>query len=277
MNPYQVLGLDASASNAEIKAAYRKLAMKYHPDQNPGDKVAEEKFKEISQAYELIKTPAARSEWDNGGHTQFGSGGGSPHDDILRKFRDQFGAQFSGGQWTFTHVRPTKNLDVNLQYQIGLKEVFEGLETDIQYVLPNGYSRTATLKLEPGAFPGFAIRLGGLGDQTDPGLPPGDLIVRISVDQEGWRRQMNHAEKQLEVNVFKLMLGGEIDVVIPNGETKKVKVRAGAEIGSVIRIPKAGFPEYGNKAVVGDAFIRLLPEIPTLTTEEKVKLMEAGF
>lgn len=137
---YEILGVPRNADQDTIKKAYRKLAMQFHPDKNPGDKAAEEKFKEAATAYEILGNPEKRSRYDRFGHAAFGQGGGGQgagfHDvnDIFSSFSDIFGDFFGGGQ---TRARsrsgPTRGADLRYICEIELKDVIAGLERDIEF------------------------------------------------------------------------------------------------------------------------------------------------
>ncbi|MGB8367369.1 MAG: molecular chaperone DnaJ [Candidatus Babeliales bacterium] len=138
---YKILGVNRAATNDEIKAAYRKLALKYHPDRNPDNKQAEEKFKEATQAYEILSDSKKRSQYDQFGHAAEGTGGGANNytnmnmDDIFENFGDIFGSMFGGKQQKrkTTGPAPKAGLDLGKELVISLKEAFLGIKKDISY------------------------------------------------------------------------------------------------------------------------------------------------
>lgn len=138
---YDVLGVSKDASAADIKAAYRKMAMKYHPDRNPDNKEAEEKFKEAAEAYEILSDAKKRSQYDQMGHAGFEHGGMGGHgnmnmDDIFSSFGDIFGDIFGGGghhQRRRGAPEPKRGHDLHKEIQISLKDAFLGIKTEVSY------------------------------------------------------------------------------------------------------------------------------------------------
>lgn len=141
---YKILGVDRSASTDEIKTAYRKLAMKYHPDRNPGNKAAEDKFKEATEAYEVLGDTQKRSQYDQFGHAGMNSGMGGGHghpgsmnyEDIFENFGDIFGSMFGGGGAKSRRKKgpqPQAGLSVTKEIEITLKEAFLGTKREIAY------------------------------------------------------------------------------------------------------------------------------------------------
>ena len=183
---YATLGVPKDASPDDIKKAYRKLAMKLHPDRNPGNKEAEAKFKDINEANDILSDDQKRAAYDNpqpqmhgfnpfGGGSpfefHFSTGGGNPHDIFNNIFRDIHRGQ--GFQ--------QRNRDINLALQISLEEAFNGKEQDIQYNVGNSPVNNLKIRIPPGIEEGTKLRFGGQGDKSIPNVPPGDLYITIQI------------------------------------------------------------------------------------------------
>jgi molecular chaperone DnaJ len=135
---YEILGVAKGADEQEIKKSYRKLAMKYHPDKNPGDKAAEEKFKEAAEAYDVLSNPEKKSRYDQFGHAGMGAGGGGGYggfggmnmEDIFSNFGDVFGSSFGGGSRGGKRVNRGSNLRIKVK--LNLEEIAHGIEKKIK-------------------------------------------------------------------------------------------------------------------------------------------------
>lgn len=169
---YEVLGVDKNADNETIKKAYRKLAMQYHPDKNPGDKSAEEKFKEAASAYEILSSPEKRAQYDRFGHQAFqgGMGGGTQYadiNDIFSNFGDIFGDLFGmggmGGQTRNRRSGPRKGSDLRYVTEVSLKEVIEGVEQNIEFDTEEHCSDCTGTGAEKGHSPETCTTCGGRG------------------------------------------------------------------------------------------------------------------
>lgn len=171
---YQVLGVDKNASQDEIKKAYRKLAMKFHPDKNPGDKAAEDKFKEASEAYSVLSDADKKSKYDRFGHAGFqgGAGGGGFHpgfdniDDIFSSFSDIFGDFFGGGmggQRRGASNRPRRGADLRYMLEVNLQEVISGAEKELEFDSEKACDTCTGSGSEPGKQPEICSTCGGTG------------------------------------------------------------------------------------------------------------------
>ena len=173
MTHYETLGVNATATDAEIKTAYRVLAKKYHPDVNKGDQAAEQKFKEISAAYDTLKDAGRRAQYDQeqrGGSFSAGfSDYHNIHDIMNELFRNQRG-----------YRNTPANQDINIQYEVELHEVYEGKNITIKFMF-NNVNREACFSVPTHTQTGNKIRLKGQGDHSNVNLPAGDIIVTFVV------------------------------------------------------------------------------------------------
>ena len=240
---YQFLGVDASATQDEIKSAYRKLAMKHHPDRMGGD---DTKFKEIQNAYATLSDPQKKAEYDQmrmGGGPQmhFRTGGQGFQD-----FADIFGGghPFGGSPFgdIFGHRRVQKNRDLNIQCQVTLMDAYNGKQLEASYQLPSGRMQTVVINVPAGIEHGSTIKYAGLGDDTHPSLQRGDLNVTILVmPDRNYRREGNDVISTLEISPIEAMIGCKKHIVTLGGQRLNIDVRAGVETGTEYAVGGHGF------------------------------------
>lgn len=282
---YEVLGIDRGARPEEVKKAYRNLALKYHPDKNKGDKTAEARFKEISEAYAVLSDPEKRKRYDLGGAQQFG-----PQDfqnfDWENIFRDAgifgegvtvrvggFGGSIFEGLFGTASpfgagrragaFRTPRGADREVTLPIGADEARRGGRRRIR--LQTNGAREVEIKVPAGSQDGTTLRLAGLGDH---GEPPGNLYVRLQVAAPAGFRVEGDALVRVEhVPVGIAALGGEVVVPTPDGRIK-VKVPGGTQPGTRFRLPDRGF---GGKP----AFLELQVTIPARLTPAQRAAFEA--
>src|SRR5919108_588788 len=206
---YEVLGLSRGANEAEIKSAYRRLAVRYHPDKNPGDKEAEEKFKEAAEAYSVLSDAEQRARYDRFGHAGVSSSAAGP----------SWSAQGFGG------------IEDILGDLFGFGDVFGG----------RGAARVERekqmeVKIPAGVETGSRLRLAGEGESGTQGGPAGDLYVVIHVkEHETFERQGNNLYASIPVTFAQAALGAEVSVPTLGGQ-QNLKVPAGTQTGTVFRL-----------------------------------------
>ncbi len=283
---YQLLGLPRDAGSDAIKKAYRKLALKYHPDKNPGDKQAEEKFKEITEAYAVLSDPEKKKQYD-----QFGEAGfhqrfsqedifrGFDVGDLFREFGigsdDIFSQMFGGGRGRATYYgggrpRQIKGQDFSLQVSIPLRQAVTGGERRIAFS-HGGQNESLQVRIPAGIESGQKLRVAGKGGASPAGGPPGDLYLEISVEADPvFRREGHDLFVTVPVPFSGACLGTSIDVPTLNGE-KRVKVPAGMASGGKIRLRGFGVAAGGKK---GDIYAVVEVLVPGKLTAEQQKLLE---
>jgi len=310
MDYYKTLGVDRKADPAAIKKAYRKLALKYHPDKTKGDKASEEKFKEISEAYAVLSDKEKRQQYDTygaegfqqrysqedifrnvdlgdifkefginfggrgGGPTQFRSGGGSPFDSFFQQAGG--GAGGGGGFHSFQQgaaPRP-KGQDITLELPITLTEVLNGGEKTISL----GRGRDAekvSVKVPAGIDSGKKLRVSGKGSPSPTGGPSGDLYLLIKVLPHAvFIREGDNLIVDRKIPFTSATLGCKIDVPTLGGKSLNVNVAAGTQPNAKLRLKGRGLP-VGPKGPRGDLFVRINLEVPKeLSKAQKILLKD---
>ncbi|MCS6848051.1 MAG: J domain-containing protein [Anaerolineae bacterium] len=285
---YKTLGVDRNADQETIKKAFRKLARQYHPDANKGDKKAEEKFKEINEAYEVLSDPEKRklydrmgasyreyqraggnprdydwSQWMNGGDFPFGFGQGArrvyEQDIDLGEFIRQM---FSGGQ-TVSQPR-----DFQQGVDITLEEAYHGTTRLVQ----KSGQPDLEVKIPPGVKTGSRVRVRGQGGKNARGQA-GDLYLVIEVKPHPvYERKDDDLYRDMPVDAFTAMLGGEAQVDTLAGPIV-VKVPPGTSSGKLIRVRGRGMPKLNKPGEYGDLYLRVSITVPTdLTDAEREQL-----
>jgi len=283
---YQVLGVPKGTDSAGIKKAYRKLALKYHPDKNPGDKAAEERFKEITEAYAVLSDPEKKKQYD-----QFGEAGfhqrysqedifrGFDVGDLFREFGlgndDIFSQLFGGGRGRTTfhaggRPRPVRGQDFSLQVAIPLRQAIVGGERHIAFS-HGGRSESLQVRIPAGVESGQKLRVAGKGGASPAGGPAGDLFLEIEVEPDPvFRREGKDLYVTVKIPFSAACLGTSIEVPTLDGE-KRVKVPAGMSPGGKIRLRGFGVPGDGKK---GDLYAVIEVLVPTRLNDAQRHLLE---
>jgi len=292
---YQTLGVNKNASDEEIKRAYRKLAMKYHPDKNPNKKEAEERFKEINEAYAVLSDKEKRKQYDTYGaegfrqrFTQEDIFRGFDFDEILsglfggrgrREFRYggrggfDFGDLFSGqGAYQDMGRMPQKGEDILYELSISLEEAASGGEKRISY-RKNGKIEEVSVRIPRGIETGKKLRLVGKGMEGRRGSSPGDLYLQISVREHPvFTREGGDLIVEKEISFPEAVLGATIEVPTLEGK-KRVKVPPGTQSHTKMRLKGLGMPHF-QKEGRGDEFVKVVVRVPKKMTEKGKKLVE---
>ena len=338
-DPYKALGVDKKASPDEVKKAYRKLARQYHPDKNPGDKQAEERFKEVQEAYSILSDPEKRKQYDQGGIFGFdpgsfrpGSGGFGGFGDILS---DLFGGV--GGAPAGARNRPERGRDLETEVHISFSQAVDGAQVPVTVPLAapcptcrgtgakpgttptvcsacqgrgveaesqglfsisqpchvcggtgteikdpcttcNGTGQTRQVKrykvnIPAGVRDGSRVRLAGKGEAGRRGGPTGDLYVITRVAESPiFKRKGDHLEVDVPITIVEAIKGATVEVPTLSG-SKRIRVPAGTQHGTVQRLRGEGPPRLGGKGR-GDIHYRLVVEVPRKLSKEQSEVVD---
>lgn len=285
---YAVLGVSPTALESEIKKVYRKLAQKHHPDSNPNDPKAEERFKEISQAYEVLKDKEKRKKYDElremlrSGYSPFGSGARRIRVEDLRGFEDLFtdsgledliGSLF-GDRGRGVRPQPRKGADLETEVTLSFEDALNGTTVSLTIVDPyTGQRRTIRARIPAGVRDGTRIRLAGKGSPGATGGPPGDLFVRVSVARHPYfGRRDRDVTLKLPVTFAEATLGANVEVPTPEGRRLKLKIPAGTPSGKTFRMRGKGSPSSNGAA--SDLLVTVDVAVPRKLSKESKELIK---
>lgn len=273
---YSVLGVGRTATADEIKKAFRKLAVKFHPDKAGGDAAAEEKFKQINEAYDVLSDPEKRKKYDTLGKNWkqydqeqaargrgFQGDGGAFGDSGFSDFFEAFFNQNTSGP------RQRGGRDVQASFEISLEDAFHGATKTISI-----NEAAVNLKLKPGIADGQVLRLKGRGNPGRQGGPAGDLLLTILVTADArYERRGNDIHVKKPINSLLAITGGKVNVQTLHKQVS-LSVPAGSDNGLTLRLKGLGMPVYGKDGSFGDAYVQLVLSTPQDLADSDVKTIE---
>jgi len=291
---YKILGVDKKASQDDIKKAYRKLAVKYHPDKNPGDKKAEDKFKDINEANDVLGDPEKRkkydelganwqqyqqqggnpsdfdfSQWANrggagGGSYGFGGGGGENFSDF---FETLFGSGFGGARQRNYKARGE---DLQAETELTLEEAFTGTTRQVNL---NG--QKLNLKLKPGIREGQVLRMKGKGRAGVNGGENGDLYITVHIKKHHrHEREEDDLYFDEPLDALTAMLGGKLTVHTLDNKTLNINIPPGTDSDKTFRLKGMGMPHHDNPKERGDAYVRVMITVPKDLTDKEKEILQ---
>lgn len=294
---YQILGVDKKATKDEIKKQYRKMAQRYHPDRNPDSKAAEEKFKDVQEAYEVLGDESKREKYDRLGanwkqyqdagagfdFSQWAQQGGgrsyrASFNDVFgdSEFSDFFNSFFGGGfsgqgfggrAGARPGMRATKGQDVEAQLNISLTDAYHGTSA----VLKVG-GQKIKVNLKPGVKSGQTLRVRGKGAASFTGGEAGDLLLKVNVvNNTSFEVKNNDLHLDVKIDLYTAVLGGKVTI---NTISKPISINIPEETpnGKVLRLRGMGMPVYGKHNEFGDLYARINVAIPDNLTEKEKEL-----
>lgn len=293
---YKILGVDKSATQDDIKKAYRKLARKLHPDLNPGDKEAEKKFKELNEANEVLSNPENRTKYDKYGENwkhgeeyekaqqqqrqyqqqNYGGGGFSGADfGEGEDFSDFFQSMFGGASGGFgrssrgSSSGKFKGQDVHAELNLSLKDA---AQTHPQTFDING--KKVRITIPAGVYDGQQIKLKGHGNPGFNGGPNGDLYITFNIPVDpNFERIGDDLKTKVSIDLYTAVLGGDVKVTTLDGSVN-LKVKPETQNGTTVRLKGKGFPVYKKEGQAGDLFVTYEVKLPTHLTDKQKELFE---
>ena len=295
---YKVLGVPNTATQEEIKKAYRVLALKYHPDKTKGSKSAEDKFKEVNEANEVLSDPEKRKKYDQFGQdwkhyqeagaqtggfdwSKYAAGqGGQARQMSPEEFNAMFGEEGAGsifdllfgqrgGSRRGRRSAAISGEDLNAETTLSLEEVYKGSTR-----LINLDGQTIRVTIKPGIADGQDLRIPGKGGPGMNGGPSGDLYLTIRVSRHPeFERKGNDLYRDLPVDVYTAVLGGKTEVKTLK-DAIKVNIAKGTQNGTELRLKGLGMPVYGKKDEYGNLIVKVVIQIPQNLSEAEVDLFK---
>jgi curved DNA-binding protein len=253
---YNILGIERSASEDQIKTAYRKLASKYHPDRGGDTK----KFQEIQEAYDTLKDPEKKQAYDNIGHMP----NSNPFEEIFKNFN--IFTDFPDAINFFKHQ--SKNKNINLSVTITLEDAFNGRGALYNVKFPSGREQIIEVKIPKGIPDNSTLRIYGIGDDSIPNIPRGDIFFTVNIlPHEKFKRLNDDLEMIIKINCFEAILGKQVEIETIEKKSLIVNIPPGAQHNQTFSISDHGM--FNTNSSRGRLLLKLNITIPTNLTEDQ--------
>jgi len=284
-NYYDILGVNEQSTSAEITKAFKDLAKQHHPDRGG----TQEKFQEINEAHDTLKSSQKRHDYDS--MRKFGGGTGAQHpffnEDIFGDIFSGFGqggdmdfnGRFNftgrnGGERTFRNVK-RGNRSINVRMAISIKEAMTSDEKTISYKLPSGREEFATVKIPAGVQHGVTFKYAGMGDDSIKNVPRGDLMVQMSVlDSDGYTRKGNDLYTDKTIDCFQAVRGHKIQLKTLEDSVITVNVPSGTQPGTLLMVRSKGMPIHKTVGIRGNLYVKIHVLIPQLSAADLKKIKD---
>ncbi|MDA3895534.1 MAG: J domain-containing protein [Desulfobacteraceae bacterium] len=296
---YKSLGVGKEASAGDIKKAYRKLALKYHPDHAAGDKAKEDKFKEISEAYAVLSDAEKRKKYDTYGSEGFSQNfsqedifRGSNIEDILKEFgfgggsfsrgskgcgggkRFSFNPESMFGGGRQQQAAPPKGSDMEYEISLTLSDIFTGTSKNLSFQDPSGGTESIAVKIPKGMITGKKLRLAGRGQPSPYGGPAGDLYIKSKIlDDPDFKLKEFDLFLNREIKLTEALLGTQISVPTLDGKQLSLKIPPGTKHKSKMRLSGNGIPHIKGGGI-GDLYVEIFVTMPKKLSKKQKQLVE---
>ena len=273
---YATLGVSKDASPDEIKKAFRKLASQHHPDKG-GDTA---KFQEIQSAYDTLGDPDKRAAYDNPAPQGFQQYGGMPpgFEDVINQMFGGGYSPFSNGFGFRQNPQPARNRTLNIQTTITLEEAFYGKDLVANVTLPSGRDQILEIKIPAGIQDGVTLRLSGMGDDSLPNVPRGDIHLTVNVQPHKlFQRSGDDLTCTLNLSCIDAMVGKTIEIQTLDNKTLELSVRPGIQHGQVMAAAGYGMPKMSDNRYRGRLLLNINIIIPSNLSEAQKQILKEHF